>query len=53
MNMFNNTAITMQTDGYQTYHGEYFVMYVNIESLCRTPETDIVLSNYTSIKINM
>ena len=43
----------MEMDGYKTYHGEYFVMYVNIKLLHCKPETYIVLSNYTSIKINM
>ena len=43
----------MGMDGYKTYRGEYFVMYVNIKPLRWKPETNIVLSNYTLIKINM
>ena len=40
----------MVTDGYQTY-SDQFVMYINVESLCCTPETNIILYvNYTSIK---
>ena len=35
----------------QTYHGDYFVMYRNIKSLCCTPVNNIVLQvNYTSNK---
>lgn len=41
----------MVTDGRQTYHGEHFVMYINVESLHGTPETNRVLHvNYTSTK---
>lgn len=41
----------MVTDGNQTYHGDHFVMYINIESLLYTPETrKILYVNYTSIK---
>ena len=29
----------MVTDGNQTYCGDHFIMYKNIESLCYTPET--------------
>lgn len=29
----------MVTDGYETYHGDHFVMPKNIKSLCGTPET--------------
>ena len=39
------------TDVNQAYFGYRFVIYTNIESLCCTPETSIVLYvNYTSIK---
>ena len=41
----------MVTDGNQTYCGDHFAMYTNVESLCCTPETNIKLYvNYTSIK---
>ena len=41
----------MVTDGNQTYCGDHFVNYANIESLCCAPETNIMLyDNYTSIK---
>jgi len=37
--------------GSYTYHGEHLVVYINIESLCCTPEANIILYvNYTSIK---
>ena len=35
------------------YHGDHFVMFKNIKSLCCTPETDIILLShlyYTLIK---
>ena len=39
----------MVTDGNQTYHGEQFVIYRNMESLCHAPVTNIVLQvNYTT-----
>ena len=39
----------MVTDGKQTYHGDRYEMYRNIESLCCAPGTNIVLQvNYTS-----
>ena len=39
----------MMIDGNQTYHGDHFVMYRNIESLCCAPGTTIVLQvNYIS-----
>ena len=35
----------------QTYCGDRFTVYTNIESLCCAPETNIMLYvNYTSIK---
>ena len=38
------------TDGKETYCGDHFAMYTNIESLYRTPETNTMLhANYTSI----
>ena len=41
----------MVTDGYQTYCGDQFIMYINVESLQCTPETNIILYiNYTSKK---
>ena len=43
----------VQADGYQTYSGDQFVIYINAESLCCIPETNIVLYvNYTSVKKN-
>ena len=33
----------MGTDGNKSYHGDHFIMYKNIESLCCTPETNIIL----------
>ena len=33
----------MGTDGYYTYSGDHFVMYLNVESLCCKPETNIIL----------
>lgn len=32
----------MVTDGEQTYCGDNFIMYINIESLCYIPETNII-----------
>ena len=41
----------MVTDGNYTYYGEHFIMYVNVESLYYTPETNVILhNNYSSIK---
>lgn len=41
----------MGMDVNQTYCGEHFTKYTNIESLCCTPETNIMLYvSYTSIK---
>lgn len=35
----------------ETYHGEYFTLHTNIESLCCIPETKIMLYfNYISVK---
>ena len=40
----------MVTDDNYTYNGEHCVMYKIVESLCCTPETNIILYvNYTSI----
>lgn len=37
--------------GDDTYCGEHFVMYMIVESLCRTSETNIILHvDHTSIK---
>lgn len=39
----------MVTDGDSTYRGDHFVMYANVESLCYTPETNIISNvNYIS-----
>ena len=35
----------MRTDGYQTYHGDHFIMCLNIESLCCTPENNIICTS--------
>lgn len=37
-----NVVICMVTDVNQIYHGDYFAMYENIESLCCTPETNVI-----------
>ena len=42
-NIVNNIIITLVTDGNWTYHGDHFVMYKNIELLCCTPETSMIL----------
>ena len=42
----------MVTNSYWTGHGDHFVMYLTAESVCCTPETNLILYvNYTSIKI--
>ena len=33
----------MVTDGYQTYLGDHFTIYVNVKPLCCIPETDTIL----------
>lgn len=44
----NYLVILMLTDGNQTYPGDHFIMYTNVESLSCTPETNIILCvNYT------
>lgn len=41
----------MTPDVNYTYQSEHFIMYIIIESLCYTPETNIILYvNNTSIK---
>lgn len=43
----------MVTDGDYTYHGEHYRMHRLVESVRRTPETNIILHiNFTSIKNN-
>ena len=37
-------------DGKQTYCGEHFAVYANIEPLRCTPETNILYVNYSSVK---
>ena len=38
-------------DGNQTYCGDHFAMYTNIESLCCIPETNVMLyANYIAVK---
>ena len=41
------------TDGDQTYCDDHFVMHKNIDSLCCTPETNILCADYNSIKWKM
>ena len=42
----------MVIDVNQTYCDDHFAIYTNIESLCRIPETNILLyGDYTSIKM--
>ena len=38
------------THGYWSYWDDYFVRYKNVQSLCCTPETNIIL--YGSYKLN-
>ena len=33
----------MVTDGNEIYHGDYFIIHINIKSLHYTPETNIIL----------
>lgn len=41
----------MMTDINWTYCGDHVAIYTNVESLCRTPETNKMLHiNYSSIK---
>ena len=42
----------MVTDCNQTYHGDHFIMYINVRSLFYTPETNIILYvSHTSKKL--
>ena len=41
--MVNNIVITLGIDGYWTYHGNHFITYANVKSLCHTLETNIIL----------
>ena len=56
-NIVSNTEyLCMVTDGNYTYQGEHFIIYINVKSLCCTPETNIILyANCTKIekKINI
>ena len=41
----------MVTDGNYTYHSEHCIIYIIVESLCCTAETNVTLYvNYTSLK---
>lgn len=41
----------MVSDGRLIYHGNHFVMYINVESQCCTPESNTILYiNYISKK---
>ena len=40
----------MVRDGYWTYGGDDFIMYLIVRSQCYTSETNIMYINYTSIK---
>ena len=50
-NVVNITVITLHGDRrYYTYHGEHFIMYGSVKSLCSTPEKlTILCNNYISI----
>ena len=50
-NVVNNTVISHTgTDGHQTPHSDHFIVCVNISSLCRLSETNIIVYiNYISI----
>lgn len=41
----------MVTGGNYAYHGEHFIMYKTVESLCCTPAANIMCVNCTTIKI--
>ena len=51
-NMVNNIVITLDVaDGSWNQHSDHFIMYVNVEPLRFTPETNVILYvNYISIK---
>ena len=41
----------METHCYYIYHGDHFITYANIKSLCSTPDPKIILYvKYISIK---
>lgn len=40
----------MVTNGDQTYRGDHFVVYAKIELLCCTFKTNMLYTNFTSIK---
>ena len=49
-NIVNNIVTTLATEDSQIYHGDYIIVYINVESLCCTPEINIILyTKYTSI----
>ena len=33
----------METDGYETGHGDHFIMYADLKALCSTLEAHIIL----------
>lgn len=33
----------METDGYETGHGDHFIMYAKVKALCSTLEAHIIL----------
>ena len=46
----SNTGNSMEIHGHQLYHGDQFIMNMNVQSLCCTPEINTILhANYTSI----
>ena len=50
-NVMNNMVITLYGDRWLLdYRGDHFIMHANVKSLCRTPETNIILYNCISIK---
>ena len=48
-NAVNNIVITLDGDKWLlVYHGDYFVVYINVEPLCCTPETNIAYQLYVN-----
>ena len=40
----------MVTDGSQIYGGDHFLVYTDIEPLCYTPETDMVIKRKEDVR---
>lgn len=49
-NIVHNIMITLVTDDNYTYRGEYFIVYINVESLCFIYLKLILNVKYTSTK---